>query len=74
LILRRRCAEAGIADAAPHDLRRSHASSLLAAGTDLSTVQRMLGHASVVTTQRYDKRGEGPQIKAASLLDPLFGA
>jgi integrase len=74
LILRRRCTEAGIADAAPHDLRRTHASSLLAAGVDLSTVQRMLGHASPATTVKYDRRGEAGQQAAAGLLDPLFGA
>lgn len=42
---------------APHDLRRTFASRLLEAGFDLREVQRLMGHESVETTQRYDKRG-----------------
>ncbi|MEQ1965601.1 tyrosine-type recombinase/integrase [Xenorhabdus nematophila] len=40
----------------PHDLRRSYASMLLENGEDILTVKEALGHASVVTTQQYDKR------------------
>lgn len=40
----------------PHDLRRSYASLLLENGEDILTVKEALGHASVVTTQQYDKR------------------
>jgi integrase len=36
-----------------HDLRHAHASWLLAGGADLQVVKERLGHASIITTQRY---------------------
>jgi integrase len=48
------CEAAGLADAPRfHDLRHAHASWLLAGGADLEVVKERLGHASIMTTQRY---------------------
>src|SRR5260370_4170987 len=39
--------------AGTHQLRHHFASELVASGTDLETVRRLLGHADLLTTQRY---------------------
>jgi integrase len=68
LIVQKRAQSSGVESFSPHDFRRTFCSDLLDAGVDIVTVQKLAGHASPVTTAKYDRRGEEVKRRAVQRL------
>lgn len=68
-ILNSRREESGIAKFSPHDLRRTFATTMLENGEDIITVKDAMGHANIITTQKYDKRGDDRLRRASKRFD-----
>jgi len=67
-VLARRAEQAQVKKFSPHDLRRTFAGDLLDKGADLSTVQKLMGHASASTTAGYDRRDAKAKKDAVNKL------
>ena len=62
------CERAGIEDLRFHDLRHTFASRLVRRGVDLVIIKELMGHASIVTTQRYLHSQASEKLQAVETL------
>ena len=65
--------EAGLEDVRLHDLRHTFASISIERGVPIAVLSRILGHASITTTERYAHLADDPLHEAVTLVsDTIF--
>ena len=71
LIMKGYAKAAGISQITPHTLRHSFALEMLGRGMELRTVQELLGHANISTTQIYNHLHQAKASSIASVLGEI---
>jgi integrase/recombinase XerD len=71
LIMKGYARAAGISRITPHTLRHSFALEMLGRGVELRTVQELLGHANISTTQIYSHLQQSKATSIASVLGEI---
>jgi integrase/recombinase XerD len=70
LILKGYAESMGLGDLTPHTLRHSFAAHMLSGGADIRSVQALLGHASLSTTQIYTQLNHAEEPRRAARAEP----
>ncbi len=67
------CRRAGITDFRFHDLRHTYTSHLAMRGVHIRALQELLGHKTLIMTQRYSHLAPEQLQNAVKLLDGVIG-